>query len=217
MEIINLGHNNSVLNNYMAQIRDKKIQKDSMRFRTNMRRIGALFAYEISKTFSYSEKQVQTPLGIAAVPTCDDKLVLATILRAGLPIHEGMLSVFDNAESAFITTYRKYGAGKDFTVNTEYCNTPSLEGKILLICDPMIATGLSMIEAYHSLTAQGGEPIHTHFVCPIVSADSVDELKKSVPANCSLWMAAVDEELTGRAFVVPGLGDAGDLAYGAKL
>ena len=216
MKLVNFEKSNSVLNTYVAQLRDKKIQKDSLRFRTNLRRVGEVFAYEISKTLTYSTKDVQTPLGTASVSTFDDKIVLATILRAGLPVHEGMLSVFDGAESAFLAAYRKYDASDKFHVNTEYCTCPSLGGKVLIVTDTMIATGSSLILAYERLISEGGEPVHTHLVCPIASAYAVESLKKAMPSSVTLWTAAVDEELTGHSFVVPGLGDAGDLAYGSK-
>ena len=217
MKLVNFEKSNSVLNTYVAQLRDKKIQKDSLRFRTNLRRVGEVFAYEISKTLNYSAKDVQTPLGTASVSTFDDKIVLATILRAGLPVHEGMLSVFDSAESAFLAAYRKYDAADKFDVNTEYCTCPSLSGKVLIVTDTMIATGSSLILAYERLISEGGEPVHTHLVCPIASAYAVESLKKAMPSSVTLWTAAVDEELTGHSFVVPGLGDAGDLAYGSKV
>ncbi len=217
MKLVNFEKNNSVLNTYVAQLRDKKVQKDRMRFRTNLRRVGEVFAYEISKTLSYSVKDVQTPLGTASVSTYDDKIVLATILRAGLPLHDGMLSVFENAESAFLAAYRKYDAADKFHVNTEYCTCPDLSGKTLIISDTLIATGSSLILAYERLLSEGGEPAHTHLVCPIASAYAVESLKKAMPSGVTLWTAAVDEELTGHSFVVPGLGDAGDLAYGAKV
>ena len=216
MKLVNFEKSNSVLNTYVAQLRDKKIQKDSLRFRTNLRRVGEVFAYEISKTLTYSTKDVQTPLGTASVSTIDDKIVLANILRAGLPVHEGMLSVFDGAESAFLAAYRKYDAADKFHVNTEYCTCPSLGGKVLIVTDTMIATGSSLILAYERLISEGGEPVHTHLVCPIASAYAVESLKKAMPSSVTLWTAAVDEELTGHSFVVPGLGDAGDLAYGSK-
>ena len=183
MKVINLGESNSLLNSYVAQIRDKVIQKDPHLFRTNLRRLGQIFAYEISKTFSYSPKPVQTPLGTADVQTFDTRIVLATILRAGLPIHDGMLSYFDNAESAFLAAYRKYDAADKFHINTEYCSTPDLAGKTLIIADTMMATGSSVILAYERLVNDGGEPDCTHLVCPIASADAVEALKKALPAN----------------------------------
>lgn len=217
MKIVNLGEKNTLLNSFIAQMRDKVVQKDRLRFRTNLKRLGQIFAYEISKTLQYSCKEVSTPLGTAEVNTFDTKIVLSTILRAGLPLHDGMLSYFDNAESAFLAAYRKYDAADKFHINTEYCTTPDLEGKTLIIADAMLATGSSIILVYDRLISDGGQPDYTHIVCPIVSAVAVDTLKKALPANTTLWTGAVDEELTSHSFVVPGLGDAGDLAYGEKI
>ena len=217
MKLVNLGENDSVLNSYIAQMRDKKIQKDAQRFRTNLRRVGHVFAYEISKTLAYSAKDVETPLATASVRTSDSKLVIATILRAGLPLHEGILDVFDDAQSAFIAAYRKYDAGDKFHINTEYCTCPGLAGKTLILADTMLATGSSLLLAYNKLIEDASEPEHTHFVCPIASIYAIDEVKKVLPENATLWTAAIDEELTSHSYIVPGLGDAGDLAYGEKL
>lgn len=217
MKVINLGESNSVLNTFVAQMRDKKIQKDSLRFRTNLRRTGEIFAYEISKTLHYSPREVVTPLATAQIPLCDDKIVLATILRAGLPLHEGLLSFFDSAQNAFIAAYRKHDTAEQFNINPEYCTCPDLKGKTLIISDTMIATGASILLAYNRLLEEGGEPACTHLVCPVSSAEAVDYLKKNLPKDTTLWTAAIDEELTGHSYVVPGLGDAGDLAFGTKL
>ena len=217
MKVINLGESNSVLNSFVAQMRDKRIQKNSLLFRTNLHRVGEIFAYEISKTLSYAPKDVVTPLATAHMQLCDSKVVVATILRAGLPLHDGVLSFFDGAENAFIAAYRKYDEGDKFHINTEYCTTPNLEGKVLILADTMLATGASLILGYERLVADGGEPLHTHLVCPIASVVAVENLKKRLPKNVTLWTAAVDEELTSHSYIVPGLGDAGDLAYGAKL
>lgn len=217
MKLINLGESGSILNTFIAQMRDTKIQKDSMRFRTNLKRTGEIFAYEISKTMDYSTKAVTTPLGTAQVDLYDEQVVVATILRAGLPLHEGILSYFDNAENAFVAAYRKYDAAEKFHVNTEYCTCPDLTGKTLILADTMLATGSSVLLAYQRLVQDGGEPKHTHFVCPISSQVAVDYLKKNLPENTTLWVAAIDEELTSHSYIVPGLGDAGDLCYGAKL
>jgi len=217
MELIDLGKGNSLINSFVAQMRDKKIQKDSMRFRTNLHRLGQIFAYEISKTLDYSAKDVQTPLGTANMNLQDSKIVVATILRAGLPLHDGILSYFDNAENAFIAAYRKYDAAEKFHVNTEYCTCPDLNGKVLILADTMLATGSSLLLGYERLLADGGEPSYTHLVCPIASVYAVEALKKGLPKNTPLWTAAIDEELTSHSYIVPGLGDAGDLAYGGKL
>ena len=216
MKVINLGQTNSILNKFVAQMRDKKIQKDSMRFRKNLERVGNIFAYEISQTMNHSIKEVETPLGIANIQTCDSKVVVASILRAGLPLHEGILNFFDEAQNAFVAAYRKYDKGEDFHINIEYCSTPDLSGKTLIIADTMLATGASLELAYKKLREES-EPVHTHLVCPISSAYAVEYLQKHLlEEDITLWVAAIDEELTSRSYIVPGLGDAGDLAYGEK-
>lgn len=216
MKVINLGENNSILNSFVAQMRDKVIQKDSMRFRKNLERLGNIFAYEISQTLNHSPKEVVTPLGIANVNTYDDQIVVSTILRAGLPLHEGILNYFDNAQNAFVAAYRKYDKGEDFHINIEYCSTPDLTGKVLILADTMLATGASLEIAYKRLCEEG-EPAHTHLVCPIASAYAIEYLQKHLPADkVTLWVATIDEELTSHSYIVPGLGDAGDLAYGTK-
>ena len=216
MKVINLGLKNSVLNKFVSEMRDKDIQKDSLRFRRNLERLGEIFAYEISQVLDYSEKPVVTPLGIASVPTHDNKIVAATILRAGLPLHQGILNFFDDAQNAFVAAYRKYDKGEDFHINIEYASTPDLTGKTLILADTMLATGASLEIAYNRL-CEGGEPAHTHLVCPIASAYAVEYLQKHIPADkATLWVAAIDEELTSHSYIVPGIGDAGDLAYGVK-
>ena len=217
MTIINLSDGNSVLNQFIAEIRDKDIQKNHMRFRRNLERIGEIFAYEISKTLSYSIKNITTPLGIAqcSVP-CDD-IVLATILRAGLPLHNGLLNYFDKAQNAFIAAYRKYGKDNKFDIDLEYSTSPSIEGKVLILADTMLATGASVLLAYQKLLDKG-TPATTHLVCPIASCYGVEYLSKNMPhKNITLWVGAIDEELTNKSYIVPGLGDAGDLAFGDKL
>lgn len=216
MKVINLGECNSVLNCFMAQMRNKKVQKDRLRFRRNLERLGEIFAYEISKTLNYSTKEVFTPLGIAKVPTYDDQLVIGTILRAGLPLHQGILNYFDDAQNAFVAAYRKYDKGDSFHINIEYSSAPDITGKVLILADTMLATGASLEIAYNKLCEEG-EPAHTHLVCPVSSADAVEHLKKSLPSDkVTLWVAAIDEELTSHSYIVPGLGDAGDLAFGDK-
>lgn len=217
MKVVNLGENNTVLNSFIAEIRDVRIQKDRLRFRTNMERVGAIFAYEISKTLTYSEKEVTTPLGVAKVSTPDTPLVLAAILRAGLPLQEGLLNVFDHAESAFLATFRKSGKGDYFKVHADYCTCPSLEGKTLILVDPLLATGASMEVTLQKLEEEGGQPAHTHMVCPIASRYAVDQLCQKLDGNYTLWVAAIDEELTSHNYIIPGMGDAGDLAFGEKL
>lgn len=216
MKVIDLSQKNSVLNKFIAQMRDKEIQKDSMRFRRNLERLGEIFAYEISQTLDVSPKDVVTPLGIASVPVYDDKLVVATILRAGLPLHQGIINYFDDAQSAFIAAYRKYDKGEGFFVEIQYSSAPNLTDKILILADAMLATGASLEIALKKLWEQG-EPKHTHLVCPVASAYAVEYLQKNLAADkVTLWVATIDEELTSRSYIVPGLGDAGDLAYGMK-
>jgi len=216
MKVINLGESNSILNKFVAQMRDKDVQKDSMRFRRNLERLGEIFAYEISKQMDNSPKEVVTPLGIASIPTYDEKVVVATILRAGLPLHQGILNYFDDAQNAFVAAYRKYDKGEDFHIQIEYASTPDLEGKTLILADTMLATGASLEIAYKRLCEEG-KPFHTHLVCPISSAYAVEYLQKHMPEEgVTLWVAAIDEELTSHSYIVPGLGDAGDLAFGIK-
>ena len=217
MKVINLSESNSVLNNFVSEMRDIKVQKDPMRFRRNLERLGEIFAYEISKTLNYNVKDVVTPLGIAPVPVTSDKIVVSTILRAGLPLHGGILNFFDGAQNAFIAAYRKYDKGGGFHINIEYCTSPDLDGKVLILADTMLATGASLEVAYEKLLEKG-TPACTHFVCPIASEYAVETLKKDLHGrNVTLWTAAIDEELTTHSYIVPGLGDAGDLAFGEKL
>ena len=216
MKIITLGESDSLLGHYLAQIRDKAVQKDQLRFRKNLERMGAIFAYEISKTLKYKTIETETPLGIAQSRVLADPIVLATILRAGLPVHQGMLECFDNAQNAFVAAYRKYGKGNECDMLIEYQSCPPLEGKTLVIADAMLASGASMLMTYESLVANG-EPVHTHIVCPVASRDGVENLSKNLPhKRVTLWVGAIDEELTNHSYIVPGLGDAGDLAFGAK-
>lgn len=217
MKVINLGENNSVFNTFIAEMRDSRIQKDSLRFRTNLERVGEVFGYEISKTLEYSPKDVTTPLGIARVSTFDTPIVIATLLRAGLPLQQGLFRVFDHAEAAFLGTFRKTGKGDYFKVRADYCNTPSLEGKTLILADSMLATGSSFLLALDKLREDGGKPQHVHLVCPIASLYAVDALSAKLDGDFTLWVGAIDEELTGHNYIIPGLGDAGDLSYGAKL
>jgi len=216
MKIIPLGETDSLFSHYLAQIRDKSVQKDSLRFRRNLERLGELFAYEISKTLEYKTTETETPLGIAETRVMADPLVLATILRAGLPVHQGLLNCFDNAQNAFVAAYRKYGKDNECDMLIEYQSCPPLEGKTLVIADAMLASGASMLMTYESLVANG-EPKHTHIVCPVASRDGVENLSKNLPhKRVTLWVGAIDEELTNHSYIVPGLGDAGDLAFGEK-
>ncbi len=213
-----LNQQNTVLNKFIAEIRDKNIQKDSMRFRRNLERIGEITAYEISKTLDYSTRTVETPLGEADVNVIDNQIVIATILRAGLPYHQGFLNYFDDAQNAFVSAYRKSTKDGKFTVKVEYISCGNLEGKTLLLVDPMLATGSSLVLAYEALVERGGEPAHTHIASVIASEQGVDYALRNLPQNSTtIWCAAVDEELTSRSYIVPGIGDAGDLAFGEKL
>ena len=211
-----LSNTNSVINHFIAEIRDAEIQKDSLRFRRNLERLGALFAYEVSKELNYDNKEVVTSLGIANVAVLAEYPVLATILRAGLPFHQGFLNVFDKSENAFISVYRKLHKDHSFTMQVEYASIPDLEGKVLILCDTMIATGSSMVMSYKNLLTYG-KPAHSHIVSVLASLEGVDYLKKHLPQqDLTIWLGAIDDELTARSFVVPGLGDAGDLAYRSK-
>ena len=209
---------NSILNKFLAQMRDREIQRDSMRFRRNMERVGEIMAYEISKTLNYRTRMVETPLGVAAVEEIDDKIVVATILRAGLPFHQGFLNYFDDAESGFVSAYRKSRPDGTFIVDVEYVATSSLTGKTLILVDPLLSTGTSLMLVYDALVRRAGEPEHTHFAAVFASEAGVDYVKRHInPSKYTLWCAAVDEELTSKSYIVPGVGDAGDLAYGEKL
>ena len=213
-----LNEKNSILNKFIAQMRDKEIQRDSMRFRRNMERVAEIMAYEISQKLHYTTRMVETPLGIAAVESIDDKIVIATILRAGLPFHQGFLNFFDDAENGFVSAYRKSRPDGSFIVDVEYVSTSSLTGKTLILVDPMLATGTSLMLVYDALIRRAGEPEHTHFAAVFASEQGVDYVKRHTsPERCTLWCAAVDEELTSKSYIVPGIGDAGDLAYGVKL
>jgi uracil phosphoribosyltransferase len=216
MEIIDLGKGNSVLNTYVSELRDVNIQKDSLRFRRNVERIGELMAYEISKRFDYSVKDVQSPLGIAKMYTPDDKVVVSTILRAGLPFHQGFLNSLDHAENAFVSAYRKYKDRLNFDIHIEYIASPSLTGKTLIITDPMLATGSSMDLAYRALLTKG-TPAKVHVAAIIASKAALNFVKEHFPSEkVTVWVAAVDAELNDHSYIVPGLGDAGDLAFGEK-
>ena len=211
-----LGQSHSLLNQFVAEIRDVEIQRDSLRFRNNLERIGEIFAYEISKELAYEEKEVVTSLGIANVPVLTQYPVLATILRAGLPFHQGFLKFFDRSSNAFVSAYRMAHKDCTFSMSVEYASSTSIDGKVLIICDTMIATGSSMVHTYKELLARG-KPAHVHIATILASMEGVNHLKKSLPKkNVTIWVGDVDEELTAQLFLVPGLGDAGDLAFGEK-
>lgn len=217
MKINNLSENNSILNHYIKEIRSVDIQNDSMRFRRNMERIGEIMAYEISKSLSYRLEDVQTPLGISPTMVIDEKIVISTILRAGLPFHNGFLNYFDKAENAFVSAYRKYKDALKFDIFIEYIASPDISGKTLIITDPMLATGGSMELAFGALLTKG-KPAHIHIATVIASQVAIDYISSHFPdAKTTVWVAAIDPELDEHSYIVPGLGDAGDLAYGQKL
>lgn len=216
MKIINFNESNSILNQYVAEIRNVEVQNDRLRFRRNIQRIGEIMAYEISKSFSYSVKDIKTPLGIAPVSTPDNQLVISTILRAGLPFHQGFLSYFDDAENAFVSAYRKYKDTLKFDIHIEYIASPRIDGKTLIITDPMLATGGSMELSYQAMLTKG-HPAEIHVVSVIASQKAVDYIASVFPEDkTTIWCAAIDPELNDHSYIVPGLGDAGDLAYGEK-
>lgn len=217
MEIKILGNNHSILDQYLAEIRDENIQKDPLRFRENMYRMGEIFAYEISKSLEYEVNQVVTPLGTADVPQLIRQPVLATILRAGLSIHNGLLRIFDRGENCFISAYRKYTEDGKFDIEFEYMASPSLDNKVVILSDPMLASGKSMEIGYHALFSKG-TPKYIHLVSVIASKQGVEYVVKNITdENVTLWLGAVDDDMTPHSYIVPGLGDAGDLAYGEKI
>jgi uracil phosphoribosyltransferase len=217
MKVYDLSKTNSIIGNMVAELRNINIQQDSMRFRKNLERLGWIFAYELSKKLNYEIMTVETPLGETEMPLLSDKLVLATILRAGLPFHQGFLDIFDNAENAFISAYRKYDEDGKFDIFNDYLTAPSLDDKTLIITDIMLATGASLIVAYKALKGYG-KPEQIHIATVIASVEGIDALKTYFGNKpVTLWVSAIDEELSAKSYIVPGLGDAGDLAYGEKL
>jgi uracil phosphoribosyltransferase len=220
MKVINLSEQPSLLNQYLKEMRSVDIQKDSMRFRRNIERIGEIMAYEISKHLSYQTEQVVTPLAVAEVKVPQDKVVLGTVLRAGLPMHQGFLNMFDHAENAFISAYRKETFGRrgdeKIEIVSEYMAAPSVEGKTLLLVDPMLATGLSMEVAFKALLSHG-TPKNVHIACIFGTPQAIQYLSENMPEDATLWCAVVDPILNPHKYIVPGLGDAGDLCFGGKL
>jgi uracil phosphoribosyltransferase len=210
-----IGRSNSIFNQFIAEIRDASIQTDSMRFRRNLERMGEIMAYELSKDLTYKMTSVTTPLGEAEVGIIDDEIVIGTILRAGLPLHQGVLNYFDKAQNAFISAYRKHHKDNSFEIAIEYLSSPDLDGKVLILTDPMLATGSSMLLAFKGLLGKG-TPKHVHIVAAIASKEGLQYVEKNMPENTTVWVGAVDDELTVQSYIVPGLGDAGDLAYGVK-
>lgn len=217
IEVRNLGLYDSLFNHVISEIRDVEIQKDRMRFRRNLQRIGEIMAYEISKTLEYENKEVVTPLGVKEVRVLKEQPVLATILRAGLPFHEGMLNMFDRADNAFIAAYRKYDKDDDSEIRVEYFSSPDLENRVLILCDPLLATGESLVKTIDGLLGDFTEPKHIHIAVAVASSDGLEHVCRNMSRRAvTIWVGSVDDELTARAYVVPGLGDAGDLAFGAK-
>ena len=220
MKIINLSEHPSLLNQYVKELRSVDIQQDRLRFRRNIERIGEIIAIEISKTLDYATENVQTPLAVAQVEVPQDKVVIGTILRAGLPLHQGFLNMYDHAENAFVSAFRKEEVNAqgevELEIVSEYLAAPSLEGKTLILVDPMLATGMSMEIAYKALLSHG-QPARTHLVCAFATPQAIQHLENSMPADCTLWCAVVDPVLNEKKYIVPGLGDAGDLCFGSKL
>ncbi|MCL1944095.1 MAG: uracil phosphoribosyltransferase [Candidatus Azobacteroides sp.] len=215
MKIIDFSEKNSLINSFTAEMRDANIQKDPGRFRKNMQRLGEIMAYEISGTFEYRQEEVHTPFGVSKINLPAGNPVISTILRAGIPFHYGFLSYFDHAENAFVSAYRKYKDALKFDVNIEYITSPRLDGKTLIITDPMLATGVSMELAYKALLTKG-TPACIHVASIIASQQAVEYVKTKFPENTTFWFCAVDPDLSPEAYIMPGLGDAGDLAFGEK-
>ena len=219
MEIINFNEQNSVINLYMAELRDKSYQRNRLLFRNNIRRVGETMAYELSKKLNYKAKTVTTPLGTLEIMVPRDELVVATVLRAGLPFHEGFLHVFDHAQNAFVSAYRMY-TNREHTevgVHAEYMASPALKGKTLVIVDPMLATGGSMAAAYEALV-KNGTPAHVHVACVIATPEGIDVVRQALPDDrATIWCAAIDPGMNEHKYIVPGFGDAGDLCFGEKL
>jgi hypothetical protein len=216
MKIINFAEHNSLISQYMTEMRDVNIQKDMLRFRRNLERVGEIMAYEISKTLNYRTVETLTPLDVAKTSVIDSQVVLATIFRAGVPFHQGFLNYFDNAQNAFVSAYRKYKEKENFDVCIEYLASPRLDGKTLVLADPMLATGASMELSYRALLTKGN-PAQIHVASVIASRQAVDYICEKFPEDrTTVWIGAIDEHINAHSYIVPGLGDAGDLAYGVK-
>ena len=214
VNVLSTGH--SLVNQFISELREGEIQKDRMRFRRNLERLGAIFAYEISKVLDYQMKEVITPLGIANVPVLTESPVLATILRAGLPFHQGFLNFFDRSENAFISAFRKHHKDGSFSISIEYASVTDIENKIVILSDTMLATGSSMALAHRELIVHG-KPKHTHIAAILASVEGIDQIKKHFSQeDTTIWVGAIDDEMTAQSYIVPGLGDAGDLAFGKK-
>ncbi|WP_344851714.1 uracil phosphoribosyltransferase [Pedobacter jeongneungensis] len=213
--IFDISKIKSIANTFIAELRDENIQKDSMRFRKNLERLGEFFAYEISKSLKYATKDITTPLGVSPCEVLAQQPVLATILRAGLPLQQGLLNIFDRAECCFISAYRKVEKSGDFVIQMDYISTPDLDGKVLIMADPMLATGQSMVMCCKELINRY-KIEELHIVAAIASTEGIAHVRANLP-KAKIWVGAVDEEMTSKSYIVPGLGDAGDLAYGEKV
>jgi uracil phosphoribosyltransferase len=213
--VINLSEQHSLVSNWVGELRDTQVQTDRMRFRRNLERIGEVAAYEISKSMEWKEKEITTPLGVANVKVLAQQPVLGTILRAGVPMHQGLLNYFDQADNAFISAYRKHHRDGSFEISLEYVSCPTLENRVLILADPMLATGSSLVKTIQHLRDEG-TPSEVHIVCAIACAVGIEYVHRNEP-KVKIWCGAIDEELTAKSYIVPGLGDAGDLAYGAKI
>ena len=214
--VIDLSKNNSLLNHWVAELRDVNVQNDRMRFRRNLERIGEVAAYELSKSLVYKTVDVTTPLGTASTPLLEKQPVLATILRAGLPLHQGMLNYFDKADNAFISAYRKHHPDGSFEISLEYLSCPDLNGRVLILCDPMLATGASLVETIQAIQ-KSYTPSQIHIVVTIASQKGIEHVEKELGAAIPIWCAAIDPTLNDKSYIVPGLGDAGDLSFGTKM
>ena len=217
MQVHELSQNNSIANKFISQLRDVHVQKDRMRFRRNIERLGEIMSYELSQELNYNKRAIETPLGTSEIAQPDNEVVICSILRAGLPLHQGILNYFDDAENSFISAYRHHPDNdENFEVLVEYMASPSLEGKTLILADPMLATGKSFANVLKAI-APMGKPAKIHLVSVIGSSEGIEFLKSEFPENSKLWIATIDNELDKNGYIVPGLGDAGDLCYGQKL
>ncbi len=213
--VVNLSEQHSLITNWVAELRDVSIQGDRMRFRRNLERIGEAIAYEISKILPFEEKEVQTPMGIATHKLLQEQPVLATILRAGLPLHQGLLNYFDKADNAFISAYRKHNKDGSFEISLDYVSCPELEDRVIILSDPMLATGASLVKTIHYLKEEG-KPKAIHVVAAIACSVGIEYVLREEP-SVTIWCGDIDDELTAKGYIVPGLGDAGDLAFGTKV
>jgi len=212
--VVNLSESSSLISHWLSEVRDAQVQSDRMRFRRNLERIGEVAAYEISKMLAYEDREIQTPFGVSMCSVLKEQPVLATILRAGLPLHQGLLNFFDKADNAFISAYRKHKRDGSFDISLDYVSSPDLENRVVIISDPMLATGSSLVKTIQFLREEG-HPKEIHIVTAIACTVGIEYVKRSEP-NCKIWCGAIDDELTAKGYIVPGLGDAGDLAFGTK-